>query len=93
MGEFMNKRPIGAYATVVWLDDKGVPEDGTEYSEVYFSFGEYNEDNQPDCDSFGVSDDRIFYYVDDEIDLERMKNAKSDFKVIDYELEYQDEQI
>jgi hypothetical protein len=87
------KQPIGAYATIVWLDLEGKPEDGTEYSDVYFSFGEYNEDNEPECDSFGVPDDRIFYYADDEHDLEKLKNSTYDFKVIDYELEYQNEQI
>ena len=91
----MNKQPIGAYATVMWIDDNGVPEDGTEYSNVYFSFGEYNEDKE--CDSFGVPDDRIFYYADGgEQELkDRCKycGVELDFKVIDYELEYQDEQI
>jgi hypothetical protein len=86
------KQLIGAYATVVWLDDNGVPEDGTEYSEVYFSFGEYDEDAE--CDSFSVPDDHIFYYVDDGVsDMEKLKNSDGDFKVIDYELEYQDEQV
>ena len=87
------KQPIGAYATVLWLDGNGEPEDGTEYSDVYFSFGEYNEDNEPECDSFGVPDDRIFYYAEDEYDLEKLKQSTYDFKVIDYELEYRDEQI
>jgi hypothetical protein len=89
----MNKQPIGASATVMWLDADGKPEDGTEYSDVYFSFGEYNEDNQLDCDSFGVPDDRIFYYVDGEHSLEKLKESTFDFKVIDYELEYQHEQV
>ena len=89
----MNKQPIGAYATVVWLTDNGEPEDGTEYSSVYFSFGEYNEDNQPDCDSFGVPDDRIFYYAFDAHDLNKLKDSTYDFKVLDYELEYKDEQV
>jgi hypothetical protein len=86
----MNKQPIGAYATVMWLDNYGVPEDGTEYSNVYFSFGEYNEEN--DCDSYGVPDDRIFYYAFDAHDLNKLKDSTYDFKVIDYELEYQHEQ-
>jgi hypothetical protein len=89
----MKKQPIGAYATIMWLDSEGNPEDGTEYSDVYFSFGEYDEDNEPECDSFGVPDDRIFYYAEDEYDLEKLKQSTYDFKVIDYELEYRDEQI
>ena len=87
----MNKQPIGAYATVVWLDNYGVPEDGAEYSNVYFSFGEYNEEN--DCDSYGVPDDVIFYYAYDAHDLDKLKDSTSDFKVLNYELEYQDEQV
>ena len=86
----MNKQPIGAYATVMWLDSYGNFEDGTEYSNVYFSFGEYDEEKE--CDSYGVSDNRIFYYVDDAHDLDKLKESTYDFKVIDYELEYQDEQ-
>jgi hypothetical protein len=86
----MNKQPIGAYATVMWLDADGEPEDGTEYSNVYFSFGEYNEEK--DCDSYGVPDDVIFYYAYDAHDLNKLKDSTYDFKVIDYELEYQDEQ-
>ena len=87
----MSKQPIGAYATVQWLDLEGNPEDGTEYSDVYFSFGQFEDDT--DCDSFGVHDANIFYYAEDEVDLKRLKNSKYDFKVIDYELEYRDEQI
>lgn len=81
-----NKQPIGAYATVQWLDADGKPEDGTEYSDVYFSFGDLVED--ADCDSYGVADDRIFYYADGEHDLKNLKSSTWDFKVIDYELEY-----
>ena len=86
-----NKQPIGAYATVQWLDADGKPEDGTEYSGVYFSFGDLVED--ADCDSYGVADDKIFYYASGEHDLKNLKSSTWDFKVIDYELEYQHEQI
>ena len=85
----MNKQPIGAYATVVWLKDDGTPEDGTEYSNVYISFGQYDEEHE--TDTFGVPDDLIFYFAEDAVDLERLKNSTFDFKVINYELEYQDE--
>jgi hypothetical protein len=84
------KKPIGAYATVMWLDADDNPEDGTEYSSVYFSFGQYDEEK--DCDSHGVPDDVIFYYAYDAHDLNKLKDSTYDFKVIDYELEYQDEQ-
>jgi hypothetical protein len=79
-------KPIGAYATVMWLDLDGNPEDGTEYSEVYFSFGQYDEANE--CDSYGVPDDRIFFYCHlDEVDLIRLKDSTHDFRVLSYELE------
>jgi hypothetical protein len=87
----MNKQPIGASATVMWLDADGNPEDGTGYSDVYFSFGTFDEDT--DCDTYGVPDDRIFYYAYDEYDLDKLKTSTFDFKVIDYELEFQHEQV
>ena len=82
-------KTIGAYATVMWLDCDGNPEKDSEYSDVYFSFGDYDADQEPECDSFGVRDDRIFYYVDGEQDMEKLKQSTSDFKVLSYELEYQ----
>ena len=88
------KQPIGAHATVMWIHPDGTPEDGTEYSGFYFSFGEYNDDNEPECDSFGVPDDRIFFYCEDERELKSFMTAGGeDFVVIDYELEYDDRDI
>lgn len=84
------KQPIGATALVMWIKPDGTPEDGTEY-EVYFSFGEYNDDTEPDHDSFGVRDDQIFFYCEDERELKSFMTAGGeDFIVIDYELEYKD---
>lgn len=83
------KQPIGATATVIWVHEDGTPEDGTEYEGMYFSFGEYNDDNEPECDSFGVPDDRIFFYCEDERELKSFMTAGGeDFVVTDYELEY-----
>jgi hypothetical protein len=79
----MEKQPIGAYATVQWIDDSE-----SEYSDVYFSFGEYIEETEKD--SFGVSDSKIFYYADDAFDLESLKNSTYDFKVLSYTLEFLD---
>lgn len=87
-----DKQPIGAYATVQWLKPDGTPEDGTQYSDVYFSFGEFNcEDVDAECDSYGVPDNRIFFYCDGEYALRSYMTAGAeDFIVLDYELEYKD---
>jgi hypothetical protein len=79
----MDKQPIGAYATIKWIDDIE-----SEYSDVYFSFGEYIEETEKD--SFGVSDSKIFYYAEDVLDLDALKNSTYDFKVISYTLEFLD---
>ena len=80
--------PIGAYATIKWLDED------TEVSGYYFSFGSYDEDKEdPDSgkDSNGVPDSMIFYYCDDENDLRSfMTKGKEDFIVLSYELEYKE---
>jgi hypothetical protein len=89
-----NKQPIGAHATVMWIHPDGTPEDGTHYSGFYFSFGEYNDDNEPECDSFGIPDDRIFFYCEGEHELKSFMTAGGeDFVVIDYKLEYQEETV
>ena len=78
----MIKQPIGAYATVQWIDSEP-----SQYSDVYFSFGQFDEEK--DKDTFGVNDMNIFYYAHDPHDMEKMKNNTRDFKVISYQLEYQ----
>lgn len=79
----IDKQPIGAYANIRWLDT------GEEVDGYYFSFGQYDDENEPDCDSFGVRDDRIFFYCDGERSLQSyMTEGAEDFIVIDYELEY-----
>ena len=89
-----NRQPIGAYATVMWTNPDGSLEDGTPYDGMYFSFGEYNDDNEPECDSFGVPDDRIFFYCEDERELKAFMTAGvEDFIVISYELKYDDRDI
>lgn len=81
-----DKKPIGAYALIQWLDTN---EEGDGY---YFSFGEYNEDNEPDHDSFGVRDDHIFFYCEDEQSLKSyMTRGSEDFVVLAYELKYKNE--
>jgi len=80
-----NRQPIGAHAVIQWLDTGDL---GDSY---YFSFGEYDDDNEPDCDSFGVRDDQIFFYCEDEDSLKSyMTKGAEDFIVLNYELVYKD---
>lgn len=76
-------QPIGAYANIRWLDTN------EEVEGYYFSFGEYDCDTDEDHDSYGVRDDRIFFYCDGEHDLKSyMTEGKEDFIVLSYDLEY-----
>lgn len=77
---------IGAYATIAWKDED--PE--TDTQSVYFSFGDYNEEE--DCDTFGYPDINIFYYAEGEEEiLDFMEqDSLSDFVVLDYELNHQE---
>ena len=81
-------KPIGAYTTIQWLDTS------EEVDGYYFSFGEYDEEVDEDHDSFGVPDDRIFFYCDGEHALKSyMTKGMEDFVVISYELAYNDKDI
>lgn len=80
----MNDKPIGALVTFEWVGtDPAVRE------MAYFSFGEYDEERE--CDTFGVPDDRIFYYViGAESGLKGMMADPNPFeyKIVSYELTY-----
>lgn len=79
-----NKQPIGAYANIRWLDTN------EEVDGYYFSFGEYDDEVDEDFDSYGVRDDRIFFYCGCEQSLKSyMTEGGEDFIVLAYELEYQ----
>ena len=72
--------PVGA-SCVVEFDDGDIV-DG-----YYFSFGDYKEETE--TDSYGVNDDRIFYYCDGgEAELIELMRSEQDFKILSYELEY-----
>lgn len=46
----------GVYCHVIW---------GNEDPEYYYiSFGDYDYENEPTYDTFGVRDDHVFYYLD-----------------------------
>jgi hypothetical protein len=76
------KKPIGAFATIRYIDEKE-PIEG-----VYFSFGEFDEESMED--SHGISDLFIFFYCEGEEDLKSfMTEGAEDFVVMSYELEYE----
>lgn len=56
----LTHEPIGFEGTIVWEDSP----DGQEY--LYISFGEYDDENDAECDSFGINDESIFFYADTE---------------------------
>lgn len=75
-------KAIGATATIQYIDEKE-PIEG-----VYFSFGEYDEDNN--VDSYGINDLLIFFYCEGEEDMKSlMTEGAEDFIVLSYELEYE----
>ena len=81
----VDKQPIGAHVHIKWTYDD------EEIDGYYISFGEYDEDNESDCDSFGVPDESIFFYCDGEHALKSyMTKGMEDFVVLSYELEYKD---
>lgn len=66
---------IGAYATVLFHDDK-TPMEG-----LYFHFGDLPEDD--------INDDNVFFYAEGEHEMQdMMKNGSLDFKVLSYELDF-----
>ena len=76
--------PIGAYATIKFLDDHH------EVSQVYISFGQY--DDETEKDSYGINDNHIFYYCDEgEEDFKSLvQEGAEDFIVLNYELAYRE---
>ena len=71
---------IGGWATVRYLDEQ------EPLGNVYFSFGDYDEETG--LDTFGIHDDRVFFYATGEDELKEMMNENElrDFVVLDYEL-------
>lgn len=76
-------KPIGAQVEIEWLSG------GTESARV--SFGEYNEDT--DTDTYGLPDEFIFGYFT-QAELDEFKTKPFDgYKVLDYELIYEAEEL
>ena len=70
------KNAKGAWCTIKYHD-----EDGT-LSPVFFSFGEYDEETNPNFDSFGHRDDAVFFYTTPEEFPQLMTEGTGDFVVV-----------
>jgi hypothetical protein len=89
------KNPIGAYATIQYMDEANPIEN------YYFSFGDagfdYENDEGQDWgnDSYGIPDWDIFYYCNrGEEELKSlMLDGNNDFKVLSYKLIYEMESV
>ena len=89
------KTPIGAYATIQYMDEVNPIEN------YYFSFGDagfdYENDEGQDWgeDSYGMPDWDIFYYCNGgEEELKSlMLDGNNDFKVLSYKLIYEMESV
>lgn len=77
------RHPIGANVQIRWM---GTP----EVTERYFSFGQWNDDDNED--EYGVPDHDIFFYAFEGVnELERMKESpEHDFYVVSWTLKYED---
>jgi len=88
----MTKKPIGAYCDIEFHDGDKVDGYYVSFSDVP-DFDAYdNEDVAKD--SYGVPDDRIFYYAPyGEVELIELSkdDPNNDFKILSYELEYQND--
>ena len=73
---------IGAWAAIQWKDDN------QRLEPCYFSFGEWDEENN--TDTYGVNDERIFFYADGAGSMQALMDWANgeDFVVLSYELEY-----
>jgi hypothetical protein len=52
----------------------------------YASFGQYIEDD--DCDSYGISDNEIFFYFESEDELKEYMKTGREFLITEYNLVY-----
>jgi hypothetical protein len=80
--------PIGAWAIIQWKDTQ-------DESEVYISFGTWNENEwNGEYDSLGNRDDEVFFYCEDgEEELKSLvgnhvDNNGQDFVVLSYDIDY-----
>jgi hypothetical protein len=72
---------IGAWAEIEYLPEGDI-------ISAYFSFGSIGDDDAV-TDSYGISDEKIFYYCDGgEYEIQQLMQSDNDFRVLSYELEY-----
>ena len=64
---------IGAHCTIYYVDEEYEP------LSRYISFGNYHE--RTECDSYGVSDDLIFFYAEGMGELETRKEEGYEWKI------------
>lgn len=78
-------KAIGAIVEVKHIEDTL-----DDVETTYISFGEYDEETN--ADSYGVDDNNIYFYCDDEEELKKLMLSWSaeDFVVLSYELVYED---
>jgi len=71
---------IGAWGLVRWSDTG-------EELQVYYSFGEYDENTG--CDTHGIHDDKIFFYCDGEAGLQSFMIGDDEHcTLVEYEIQY-----
>jgi hypothetical protein len=90
-GQTTMKTPIGALATIEWLDN------GSTVENVYFSFSDGLEDTvDPDngdiiADHWGIPDEDIFYFCTGLEDFKSlMTQGVEEFTVLEYDLVYKE---
>ena len=83
-GNVQYQEPIGVIANIKWHDTIAESQ-----CPKYMSFGAYSDDDNED--EFGVPDSVIFYYLEDEDELDR--NQFADFLVLSYTPVYAESQI
>jgi hypothetical protein len=96
MSIHLTNKPIGAVATIQWLDRNNQPEPGEVREGYYFSFSESPdfeelEKEEVVLDQYGVPDDSVFFYCDGVHELDSFKSPGTvEFVVLDYQLEFID---
>ena len=90
--QYNAKEPIGADITYRWKEPDLLREG---FRKGYVSFGQYDEskeDEDDNCDSFGVHDPRIFHYFSDGVTemMAYMMKDDGEFTIFDYMLVYAD---
>lgn len=84
------RQPIGAWASIEWIDKTGYEVPELAYETVYYSFSQMEDDAE--TDRHGVPDEHIFYYAP-EGEAELIKNDFKEWVVHGYDLVYDKEEV